>query len=95
MAPLDEGWALVVSEGWAFVIGEDWALVVGGGWALVVGKAGRDVGVTAVEQELIILQVLTSLYTASFSAPVPPSHWGLGKPSITASSRFAKYWTII
>ena len=38
------------------------------GWALVVWKAGRGVGVTAVEQELINLQVLTSLYTASLSA---------------------------
>ena len=59
-------------------------------------KAG-GVGVTAVKQELITLQVLTSLYTGSpqcprSSQPVGPreahnyGHW---------RSRFTKHWTII
>ena len=66
-----DGWALVVRKGWALVVRMGWALVVGKGWVLV-GKGGRDVGVTAVKQELILLQVLTSIYTGSLSAPRPP-----------------------
>ena len=68
--------------GWARVGGKGWALVDGRAGHSSARRAGRDVGDTAVEQELITLQVLTSLYTASLSAPVPPSHWGLGMPTV-------------
>ena len=73
-----KGRVLVVGKGWILVIGKGWVLLVGKGWVLIVGKAvhssgkaGRDVGVNAVKQELILLQVLTSIYTAYTS--VPPS----------------------
>ena len=81
---IGKGCALVGGKGWALVIRKGWALVIRKGWASS-GKAGRDVGVTAVEEELITLQVLNSLYTAPLSTPVPPSHWDLGEPSITAT----------
>ena len=81
---VEKGWAHVIGKGWALVGRKGWTLVGGKGWASS-GKAGRDVCVTAVKQELITLQVLNSLYTAPLSAPVPPSHWDLGEPSITAT----------
>ena len=75
----------LVGKGWVLVVRKGRVLVVGKGWALVVGRAGRGVGVTAVKEELITLLFLTPLYTASLSSPVPPSHWDLGKTTITAT----------
>ena len=78
-----KGWVLVIGKGWILVIGKSWVLVVGKGWSLVVGKAGhpsgktgRDVGVNAVKQELILLQVLTSIYTALPQCPRPSQPLG-------------------
>ena len=56
-------------------------------------KAGGDVGVTAVEQELISLQVLTSLYTASLrpQCPRPSQPLGPGGPPLqTLNKLFPK-----